>query len=91
MIFDFLIQIKKENFFSPSVYLFKVYRKVDKFSFTQQKIFWVLVFSCIRIWYLAYPMDRSIVSIIKLAEGSKQIRLLKKHIFNKHSIQFQNV
>ena len=35
-----------------------MYKKVVKFSFTQQKIFWVLVFS-IRIWYLAYPMDRS--------------------------------
>jgi hypothetical protein len=35
-----------------------VYKKVVKFSFTQQKIFWVLVFS-IRIWYLAYPTDRS--------------------------------
>ena len=36
--------------------LFKVYKKVVEFS--QQKIFWVLVFS-IRIWYLAYPTDRS--------------------------------
>ena len=41
--------------------LFKVYKKVVKFSFTQQKIFWVLVFS-IRIWYLAYPTDRSFIS-----------------------------
>ena len=55
------MHFEKENFFSPSVFLsplFKVYKEVIKFSFTQQKIFWVLVFS-IRIWYLAYPTDRS--------------------------------
>ena len=44
----------------PLFPLFKVYEKVVKFSFTQQKIFWVLVFS-ICIWYLAYPTDRSLV------------------------------
>ena len=56
-----LIDFEKENFFFPSVFLlprFKVYKKVIKFSFKQQRIFWVLV-SSIRIWYLAYPMDRS--------------------------------
>ena len=37
-----------------------MYKKVVKFSYTQQKIFWVLVFS-IRIWYLAYPTDRSMI------------------------------
>ena len=62
--FDFGIHFKKENFFSPSVFLsplFKAYKKGVKFSFTQQKIFWVLVFS-ICIWYLDYPMDRSYYS-----------------------------
>ena len=56
------MHFKKENFFSPSVFLlplFKVYKKIVNFSFTQQKIFWVLVFS-IHIWYLAYPTDRSL-------------------------------
>ena len=60
--FDFVIHFKKENFFlllSGCPPLFKVYKEVVKFSFTQQKIFRVLVFT-IRIWYLAYPMDRSI-------------------------------
>ena len=38
--------------------LFKVDKKVVDFSFTQQKIFWVLVFS-IHIKYFAYPTDRS--------------------------------
>ena len=53
--FDF----KKENFFLFSCPpLFKVYKKVVKFSFTQQKIFRVLVFS---IRYLAYLTDRSYV------------------------------
>ena len=40
--------------------LFRVYKKVVKFSFTKKEIFWVLIFS-IRIWYLAYPTDRSFV------------------------------
>ena len=52
-----LYTLKKKTSVS-SLPLFKVYKKVVKFSFTQQKIFWVLVFS-IRIWYLAYPTDRS--------------------------------
>ena len=40
-----------------------MYKKVVKFSFTQQKIFWVLVFS---FMYLVSvdPMDRSIVGYI---------------------------
>ena len=63
--FDFFIHLKKENFFllvflSP---LFKMYKNVVKFSFTQQKMFWVLVFS-IRIRYLAYPTDRSFDSFL---------------------------
>ena len=39
----------------------KVYKKVVKFSFTKQKIFWVLVFS---FMYLVSvdPMDRSVVT-----------------------------
>jgi hypothetical protein len=38
-----------------------VYKNVVKFSFTQQKIFWVLVFS---FMYLVSvdPMDRSIIT-----------------------------
>ena len=38
-----------------------MYKKVVKFSFTQQKIFWVLVFS---FMYLVSvdPMDRSLVT-----------------------------
>ena len=39
-----------------------MYKKVVKF--TQQKIFWVLVFG-IRIWYLASPTDRSIRTKMK--------------------------
>ena len=58
MTFDFFIHLKKKTFFSPSVLLFKVYKKVLKFSLTQQKIFWVLVFS-IRFWYMDYLTDRS--------------------------------
>ena len=53
---------KRKLFFSfcflvPPV---KVYKKVVKFSFTQQKIFWVLVFS---FMYLVSvdPMDRSFI------------------------------
>ena len=38
-----------------------MYKKVVKFSFTQQKIFWVLVFIT-RICYLAYLTNRSIVA-----------------------------
>ena len=57
--FNFVIHFKKGNLFYPSIFLsplFKVYKKVVKFSFTQQKMFWVLVFSiCIR--YFAYPTD----------------------------------
>ena len=65
--FNFFIHFKKENFLSPSVFLSplplcsKYIKKVVKFLFTQQEIFWVLVFS-IRIWYLAYPTDRSYIS-----------------------------
>ena len=55
-----LYTLKKKTIFSPSVFmspLFKVYKKVVEFSFTQQKIFWVLVFS-FRIWYFVYTTDR---------------------------------
>ena len=37
-----------------------MYKKVVEFSFTQQNIFRVLVFS-IRIYYFAYATDRSFV------------------------------
>ena len=40
----------------------KVYKKVVKFSFTHRKKIWVLVFSTCT-WYLAYPMNRSFVTI----------------------------
>ena len=53
---------KKTSFFSFCclVPLVKVYKKVAKFSFTQQKMFWILVFS---FMYLVSvdPMDRSII------------------------------
>ena len=43
--FDFCIHFKKENFFSFGFFVppVKVHKKVVKFSFTQQKIIWVLV------------------------------------------------
>ena len=49
---DFCIHFKKENFFFSFCFLVppvKVYKKVVKFSFTQQKIFWVF---SIRIWFI---------------------------------------
>ena len=60
--FDFCIHFKKEKekfSFCFLVAPVKVYKKVVKFSFKQQKIFWVLVFS---FMYLVSvdPMDRSI-------------------------------
>ena len=41
--FDFCIHFKEKTFFS-FCFLVKVYKKVVKFSFKRQKIFWVLVF-----------------------------------------------
>ena len=56
-----LYTLKKKTFFSPSVFLsplFKaMYKKVVKFSFTKQKIFWVLVFSFMYLVSID-PMDR---------------------------------
>ena len=49
-----------------------MYKKVVKFSFTKPKIVWALV-SSIRIWYLAYPTDRSFVmETFLLAKGCFQ-------------------
>ena len=61
--FDFCIYFNKENFFFSFCFLVppvKVYKNIVKFSFTQQKIFWVLEFS---FMYLVSvdPMDRSLV------------------------------
>ena len=63
--FDFCIHFKKENIFFSFCFLVplvKVYKKVAKFSFTQQKMFQILVFS---FMYLVSvdPMDRSIMCI----------------------------
>ena len=46
IIFDFCIHFKENFFFSFCFFVthIKVYKKVVKFSFKQQKIFWVLVF-----------------------------------------------
>ena len=65
--FNSCIDFKKENFLFSFCFLVppvKVYKKVVKFSFTQQKIFWVLVFS---FMYLVSvdPMDRSFIQIFK--------------------------
>ena len=46
--FNFCIRFKENTFFFSFCFLVaptKVYKKVVKFSFKQQKIFWVLVFS----------------------------------------------
>ena len=40
-----------------------MYKKVVEFSFSQQKIFWVLVLS-ILIKYFAYPMNRSFMRLL---------------------------
>ena len=63
--------LSKRKLFSPSVLLsplFKVYKKVIKFSFTQQKIFCVLLF-IICIWYLVCPTDRSFILIFWNAQN----------------------
>ena len=52
---DSRVHFKKEKFLVPPV---KVYKKVVKFSFTQQKIFGVLVFSFMYL-VLVDPMGRS--------------------------------
>ena len=62
----FVYTLKEKTFFSfcflvPPV---KVYKKVVKFSFTQQKIFRVLVFSFIHLVSID-PMDRSEVTNIQ--------------------------
>ena len=57
---------------SPSVFfssLFTVYKKVAKFSLTQQKIFWVLVFGIMYL-VLVYPMTRSLVNFLTIFIGS---------------------
>ena len=58
--FDFCIHFKRENFFSPSVFLSPLSKctKQEKFSFKQKKIFWVLVFSFIYLVSVD-PMYRS--------------------------------
>ena len=59
--FDFCIHFKRENFFFSFCFLVapvKVYKKVVKFSFKQQKIFWVLVFSFMYL-VLVDATDRS--------------------------------
>ena len=59
--FDFCIHFKRENFFFSFCFLVapvKVYKKVVKFSFKRQKIFWVLVFSFMYL-VLVDAMDRS--------------------------------
>ena len=58
---DFCIHFERENFFSPFVVfspLSKCIKKVVKFSFKRQKIFWVLVFSFMYL-VLVDAMDRS--------------------------------
>ena len=58
----------------------KVYKKVVKFSFTKQKILWVLVFS-IRIWYFAYPTaDRSDVYFLFFSFLQKKKKVGTDHI-----------
>ena len=57
-----LYTLKKKSFFSfcylvPPIQSVK---KVVEFSFTQQKTFWVLVFS-ICTWYFAYPTEKSVM------------------------------
>ena len=42
--FDFCRHFKEKTFLFSFCFLVKVYKKVVKFSFKQQKIFWVLVF-----------------------------------------------
>ena len=59
-------------------------KKVVKFSFTQQKIFWVLVFS-IHIWYLAYPMDRSQETFLLENKANKGI-LLNEEISSRQKL-----
>ena len=54
--FDFCIHFKRELFFSFC--FLEVYKKLIKFSFKQQKIFWVLVFSFMYL-VLVDVMDRS--------------------------------
>ena len=59
--FNFCIHFKRENFFFSFCFLVapvKVYKKVVKFSFKRQKIFWVLVFSFMYL-VLVDAMDRS--------------------------------
>ena len=60
----FVYTLEKKTYFSPSVFLsppVKVYNKAVKFSFTQQRMFWVLVFSFMYLVSLD-PMDRSMAS-----------------------------
>ena len=58
--FDFCIHFKRDFFFSFCFLVtpVKVYKKVVKFSFKQQKIFWVLVFSFMYL-VLVDATDRS--------------------------------
>ena len=84
----------KKIFFSPSVFLyplFTVYKKVTEFSYTQQKIFWVLVFS-IRIWYLAYPTDRSfILKKFEKVRFSSQFHYFEENSCKSSSIGFRTL
>ena len=65
--FDFCIHFKRENFFFSFCFLVapvKVYKKVVKFSFKRQKIFWVLIFSFMYL-VLVDATDRSIMKLHK--------------------------
>ena len=73
------MHFQKETFFSPSVFLSppgKVYKKVAKFSFKQQNLFWVFVFSFMHLVSVD-PMDRS-QDANDLSFGLAQLRLDQK-------------
>ena len=77
--FNFVIHFKKRKLFYPSVFLsplFKVYKKVVKFSFTPAKNIWFLVLG----FGFSWTTDRSYVSFCVKTWGD-QLSIISKFKF----------
>ena len=77
--FNFVVHFKKRKLFYPSVFLsplFKVYKKVVKFSFTPAKNIWFLVLG----FGFSWTTDRSYVSFCVKTWGD-QLSIISKFKF----------
>ena len=81
--FNFCIHFKKENFFSPSVFLSPLSKCIKKsFSFKQQQQIWVLVFSFMYL-VLVDPMDWSYVWQMAQVQVDHDVNKTNPNCFHK--------